>query len=87
MNYYAHSATKPDGSPDRDPANWQLLATHLRNVGELVGKSSGENEEAPSGLSARGRDKKAQPSALLEYKREFHPNAIPSRRSGSRTDL
>jgi hypothetical protein len=33
VNYYAHTAVRPDGKPDPNPANWQLLSTHLRNVG------------------------------------------------------
>ena len=36
MNYYAHTAVRPDGTPDPDTANWQLLSTHLRNVAELA---------------------------------------------------
>ncbi len=32
MNYFAHTATKPDGTPDPDRSRWQPLATHLRNV-------------------------------------------------------
>jgi CRISPR-associated endonuclease/helicase Cas3 len=38
VNYYAHTAARPDGSPDRDPANWQFLSTHLRNVADLAGR-------------------------------------------------
>lgn len=29
---YAHTATLPDGTPDAEPKNWQLLCAHLRNV-------------------------------------------------------
>ena len=36
MNYYAHTAVRPDGKPDPNPANWQLLSTHLRNVAGLA---------------------------------------------------
>jgi len=36
VNYYAHTAVKPDGTPDPDTAKWQLLSTHLRNVGALA---------------------------------------------------
>jgi CRISPR-associated endonuclease/helicase Cas3 len=36
VNYYAHTAVRSDGTPDRNPANWQLLSTHLRNVAELA---------------------------------------------------
>ena len=38
MNYYAHTAKKPDGSNDSDERRWQPLATHLRNVAELAAK-------------------------------------------------
>jgi len=34
VNYYAHTAVRPDGKPDPNPAKWQLLSTHLRNVAE-----------------------------------------------------
>ncbi|MBI4660122.1 MAG: hypothetical protein HY735_14880 [Verrucomicrobia bacterium] len=34
MKFYAHTATLPDGSPDRDPSRWQPLSAHLRNVAE-----------------------------------------------------
>jgi len=33
VNYYAHTAVRMDGKPDRDQANWQLLSTHLHSVG------------------------------------------------------
>ena len=33
VEYYAHTAVRPDGTPDRDTAKWQLLSTHSRNVG------------------------------------------------------
>ncbi|MCX6928649.1 MAG: hypothetical protein NT154_36370 [Verrucomicrobia bacterium] len=33
VNYYAHTAVRSDGTPDQDTANWQLLSTHLSNVG------------------------------------------------------
>ncbi len=32
MNYYAHTATLPDGKPDRIEAHWQLLSAHFRGV-------------------------------------------------------
>jgi len=38
MNYYAHTATLPDGKPDPKPEHWQFLADHLRNVAELAKK-------------------------------------------------
>ena len=28
VNYYAHTAVRLDGKPDRNPAKWQLLSTH-----------------------------------------------------------
>jgi CRISPR-associated endonuclease/helicase Cas3 len=34
--YYAHTAVRADGTPERDTAKWQLLSTHLRNVAELA---------------------------------------------------
>jgi len=43
VNYYAHTAVRSEGTPDRNPAKWQLLSTHLRGrrssptgVGPLV---------------------------------------------------
>jgi hypothetical protein len=47
VNYYAHTAVKPDGMPDPNSARWQLLSTHLRNVAEL-GKGFAE----PLGIGA-----------------------------------
>lgn len=41
MNYYAHTATLPDGSRDSDERHWQPLATHLRNVAVLAKKLAG----------------------------------------------
>ncbi len=34
--YFAHTATLPDGKPDPDQGHWQLLSTHLRNVAHLA---------------------------------------------------
>ena len=36
MNYYAHTATKLEGTPDSDYSRWQPLATHLRTWGDLA---------------------------------------------------
>lgn len=36
MNYYAHTATFADGSPDPDTGRWQTLADHLRQVAALA---------------------------------------------------
>jgi CRISPR-associated endonuclease/helicase Cas3 len=36
MTFYAHTATRPDGSPDPNESNWQPLAQHLRNVARLA---------------------------------------------------
>ena len=36
VNYYAHTAVRMDGKPDRDQANWQLLSTHLHKVAKLA---------------------------------------------------
>jgi CRISPR-associated endonuclease/helicase Cas3 len=38
MNFYAHTAERPDGSPDPDQNHWQPLAEHLRNVAHLAKK-------------------------------------------------
>lgn len=38
---YAHTATAPDGRPDPDPARWQPLAAHLRNVATLARRFAG----------------------------------------------
>ena len=37
MIYYAHTATLPDDTPDKDQSHWQPLADHLRNVATLAG--------------------------------------------------
>jgi CRISPR-associated endonuclease/helicase Cas3 len=34
MEFYAHTATYPDGSADTDPSHWQPLEEHLSNVAE-----------------------------------------------------
>ena len=34
--YFAYTATLPDGTPDPDQGHWQLLSTHLSNVGQLA---------------------------------------------------
>lgn len=39
--YYAHTATLPDGKPDPNPEHWQFLADHLRNVAVLAEKFAG----------------------------------------------
>ena len=41
MEYYAHTAVRSDGAPDPNPASWQLLSTHLRNVAELARRFAG----------------------------------------------
>ncbi|MDD2707295.1 MAG: CRISPR-associated helicase Cas3' [Verrucomicrobiae bacterium] len=38
MICYAHTAQKPDGSPDGDQTKWQPLAEHLRGVAALAGE-------------------------------------------------
>ena len=38
MNYYAHTATLPDGANDPNMERWQLLSAHLRNVADLAEK-------------------------------------------------
>lgn len=47
VKYYAHTAVNSDGKPDPNPANWQLLFTHLRNVAELAKRFA-----EPLGLAA-----------------------------------
>lgn len=47
--FYAHTATGPDGRPDRNPSRWQSLRDHLRNVARLArrfGEPLGLGEEA-----------------------------------------
>ncbi len=49
MNYFAHTATLADGSPDPDTSRWQPLADHLRQVAALArrfGEPLGLGEEA-----------------------------------------
>jgi hypothetical protein len=36
VNYYAHTTVSPDGTPDPNLANWQLLCTHLLKVADLA---------------------------------------------------
>jgi len=50
VTYYAHTACKPDGSPDPDESKWQPLADHLRNVSEFAAKFA-----APFGASDEAR--------------------------------
>ena len=54
MICFAHTATKPDGSPDPDKSKWQPLAEHLLNVAELAAKFAapftGEKEAYLAGL-------------------------------------
>jgi CRISPR-associated endonuclease/helicase Cas3 len=47
VNFYAHTATRPDGSGDPDRARWQLLSDHLRRVAGLA-----EAFARPLGLAA-----------------------------------
>ena len=61
MNYFAHTATKPDGTPDPDRSHWQPLATHLRNVADLAQSFAtplglaAEAELAPNGVARATR--------------------------------
>jgi hypothetical protein len=87
MNFCAHTAQ--DGQGRQLPENsgqWKPLSVELRNVAGLARKPD-ENKEAPRGLSARGRDKKAQRSALLKDRHEFYPNATSQRSGDTRMDL
>lgn len=49
MNYYAHTAKHPDGQPDPDERNWQLLSEHLRNVSALAERLAAPLNLAPQG--------------------------------------
>ena len=55
MNYYAHTATLPDGKPDPNLKRGQLLADHLRKVADLAEKFA-----TPFNLGAE-----AKPAGLL----------------------
>jgi CRISPR-associated endonuclease/helicase Cas3 len=49
VNYYAHTATFADGSPDPDTGRWQPLADHLRQVASIArrfGEPLGLGDEA-----------------------------------------
>jgi CRISPR-associated endonuclease/helicase Cas3 len=49
VNYYAHTATLADGSPDPDTGRWQTLADHSRQVAALArrfGEPIGLGDEA-----------------------------------------
>ena len=50
MSHYAHTAMKPDGTPDPDESKWQPLDAHLRNVADLAAKFA-----APFGASEEAR--------------------------------
>jgi CRISPR-associated endonuclease Cas3-HD len=50
VEYYAHTAVRPDGTPDLDTANWQLLSTHLLKVAEQAKRFAD-----PLGLGAEAR--------------------------------
>ena len=80
MGYYAHTATLTDGKPDLNELSWRGLSAQLRYVAQLVEEfAAGENEKAPSSVSARGRVKEAQHSALFKYCRNFDQSAIAFR--------
>jgi CRISPR-associated endonuclease/helicase Cas3 len=79
VEYYAHTAVGADGKPDRNPAKWQVLSTHLRNVAELAKRFAG-----PLGLAAEG-----QTVGLLhdlgKYRAEFQQYLHKERKAGSDT--
>ena len=50
MNYYAHTATLPDGANDPNTERWQLLSTHLHKVANLAEKFA-----APLNLCAEAK--------------------------------
>ena len=55
MNYYAHTATRPDGSPDPDPSKWQPLAEHLRQSFRLGAARAPEEAEVYEIAARRSR--------------------------------
>jgi CRISPR-associated endonuclease/helicase Cas3 len=79
MNYYAHTATLPDGKPDPNLERWQFLADHLRNVGALAEKFA-----APLNLV-----EEAKLAGLLhdlgKYRSEFQDYLCKKRDAGTET--
>ncbi len=79
VSYYAHTAVGSDGTPDRNPANWQLLSTHLLNVAKLA-----ERFAEPLDLAAV-----AWLAGLLhdlgKYRAEFQQYLRNERKAGSDT--
>ena len=65
MTYYAHTAQRPDGSPDPNPRCWQRLRDHLRNVAALAKRFA-----APPELSAESKLDDCMISQFRTTKRE-----------------
>ena len=62
--YYAHTATRADGTPDPDESRWQPLAEHLQNVADLAARFAD-----PFGASAEARL-----AGLLHDLGKYQPN-------------
>src|SRR5881397_1774759 len=77
--YFAHTATLPDGKPDPDQDHWQLLSTHLRNVAQLA-KEFATPFELASEASAAGRL-----HDLGKYRLEFQEYLRQQRKAGTDT--
>jgi hypothetical protein len=75
VNYYAHTAVRSDGKPDPNPANWQLLSTHLRNVAELAKRFA-----APLGLVTEAEQARLLPGETGDTSANCHqpwPRDVP----------
>ena len=87
MNYFAHTATRPDGTPDPDRSHWQPLATHLRKVAELARSFAtplglaAEAELATNGVARAARPPRSatrrakQPLRLAATERRAHDDS------------
>jgi CRISPR-associated endonuclease/helicase Cas3 len=79
MNFYAHTATLPDGRPDPDESHWQPLAVHLRNVSDLAARfATPFGAEAEASLAGLLHD-------LGKYRDEFQAYLRGQRSSSAET--